>query len=309
MLEPLCRPRRLLRGDRVSVVAPSGVLDPGRLDRGVGLLGELGLDVVVGAHARDVHGPFAGTDADRAADVQGAWTDPAVRAVLCARGGYGVTRMLDHLDWAAMAARPDPPVLLGASDITALHLAVARRLGVATLFGPMPAAQILAGDHPEPATLRHLVLTLAAPDRVQVLTGAGVRVLVAGAAAGVTTGGTLSLLAGALGTPEAPSFAGGVVFLEDVNEAPYRIDRMLTQLLRAGALDGVRAVVAGSWERCGTTAEVDDVLRERLGGLGVPVLAGFEFGHGPVQVTVPLGVRARVDSAAGTVTLEEPALA
>ena len=320
MPTPLCRPRRLLRGSRVAVVAPSGKVDPGRLDRGVALLGELGLEVVVGEHVRDVHGSFAGTDAARAADLQAAWLDPAVRAVLCARGGYGATRILDLLDWTAMAARPDPPVLVGSSDVTALHLAVARHLGVAGLFGPMAAAEILAGDgphHPEPATLRHLVLTLADPDRVRVLTNAGVRMLcpgsasgrASGRASGVSTGGTLSLLAGAVGTPEAPSCAGGVLFLEDVNEAPYRIDRLLTQLLRCGALDGVRAVVAGSWVGCGAEAEVDAVLRERLGPLAVPVLAGFAFGHGPVQLTIPLGVAVTVDAAAGTVSLDRPALA
>jgi muramoyltetrapeptide carboxypeptidase len=309
VLSPLRRPRRLRRGDRVAVVAPSGRVDPARLDRGVALLGELGLDVVVGRHARDVHSTYAGTDADRAADLQEAWLDGRVRAVLCARGGYGATRILDHLDWAALAACPDPPVLVGASDVTALHLAVARRLGVATLFGPMVAGEVLAGGDPEPATLRHLVATLADPGRVQVLTNVGVRVLAPGRAAGVTTGGTLSLLAAALGTPESPSFAGGVLVLEDVNEQPYRIDRMLTQLLRSGALDGVRAVVAGSWVGCGPDAEVDAVLAERLGPLGVPVLAGFDFGHGPVQLTVPLGAAATVDTAAGTLALDEPALA
>lgn len=309
MLRPLLRPRRLLRGERVAIVAPSGRVDPGRLDRGVALFGELGLEVVVGAHARADHRGFAGTDAQRAADLQAAWLDPAVRAVVCARGGYGVTRILDLLDWDAMAARPDPPVLLGASDITALHLAVARRLGVATLFGPMAAAQILAGDEPEPATLRHMVLTLADPARAQVLAGSAVRALAPGVASGVSAGGTLSLLAGALGTADPASLAGGVLFLEDVREAPYRIDRMLTHLLRAGALDGVAAVVAGTWEGCGTEAEVDAVLLERLGGLGIPVLAGFDFGHGPVQLTIPLGVTMTVDAGARTVTLAEPALA
>lgn len=308
-LAPLRRPRRLRRGDRVVVVAPSGSVDAGRLERGIEMLGGLGLAAAAGEHARAVHGRFAGTDAQRAADLQAAWLDPAVRGVLCARGGYGVTRVLDLLDWTAMAAREDPPVLLGASDITALHLAVGRRLGVATLFGPMPAAQILADDL-EPATLRHLVLTLADPDRVRVLTSPAVRVLVPGRASGVSCGGTLSLLAGAVGTPESPSFAGGVLFLEDVGEAPYRIDRMLTQLLRAGVLDGVSSVVSGSWSGCGTDDEVDAVLLDRLGPLRIPVLAGFDFGHGAVQLTFPLGAAATVDSAGpGTVRFDLPALA
>lgn len=312
MLTPLRRPRRLRQGDRVAVVSPSGPVDPARLDRGCALLRELGLDVVVGAHARDGTGYLAGTDADRAADLQDAWLDPDIRAVFCARGGYGAARLLDLLDWRAMRA-VDPPVLVGASDVTSLHLAIAHQLGVATLFGPMVAAQILAGDEPEATTLRHLVLTLTRPEKAQALAAGALRILAPGRAGttarGVSTGGTLSLLAAALGTPEAPLFAGGVLFLEDVGEPAYRIDRMLTQLIRAGALDGVRAVVVGDWDRCGPEAEIDAVLRERLGPLGVPVLAGLEFGHGPVQLTIPLGVAVTLDLRAGIVTLDEPALA
>jgi muramoyltetrapeptide carboxypeptidase len=312
VLSPLRRPRRLRQGDRVAVVSPSGPVDPGRLERGCALLGELGLDVVVGAHARDAAGYLAGSDADRAADLQDAWAGPGVRAVFCARGGYGAARLLDLLDWDAMRV-PEPPVFVGASDVTSLHLAIARHLGVATLFGPMAAAGILAGEEPEPATLHHLVTTLASPEKAQVLAGGGVRLLARGSAGpivrGVSTGGTLALLAAAVGTPEAPSCAGGVLFLEDVGEPSYRIDRMLTQLIRAGVLDGVRAVVAGDWDRCGPEREIDAVLRERLGPLGVPVLTGFDFGHGPVQLTIPLGAAMTVDLRAGTVTLDEPALA
>lgn len=317
MLVPLRRPRRLGPGDRVAVIAPSGPLEPERLDRGCAVLAGLGLDVVVGAHARDVAGHLAGSDADRAADLQSAWLDARVRAVVCARGGYGAVRLLDLLDWDAMRAAASgpngPPVFVGASDVTSLHLAIARHLGVATLFGPMAAAQILAGERPEPATLAHLATTLTDPGGAQVLGGGGVRVLEPGTSGplvrGVGTGGTLALLAAAVGTPEAPRLAGGVLFLEDVGEPPYRIDRMLTQLIRAGSLDGVCAVVAGDWDRCGPVAAIDAVLRERLGPLGVPILAGLEFGHGPVQLTVPLGAAMTVDVREGTITLDEPALA
>lgn len=296
----------------MAIVAPSGGAEKVRLERGVALLEGLGLDVVVGNHL--VVGPgayFAGDDAERAADLSGAWCDPAVRAVVCARGGWGSARVVDRLDWAGMAARNEtvgPPVFLGCSDITTLHLAIADRLGVATLFGPMAATSLLAEQTPEPATLEHLVGTLFEPSTVQRLGGVGVRAVQGGTACGVTVGGTLTLLAASIGTPYAFSGAGGVLLLEDVNEAPYRMDRALTQLMRAGALDGLAAVVAGDWTDSGPPDEIDALLRERLGPLEIPILAGFCVGHGPVQQTFPLGVEVAVDAAAGTVELLTPAL-
>src|SRR5690606_3631681 len=149
-------PRRLRPGDRVALVAPAGPVDPVRLARGRRLLTELGLEVVTGAHVLDREGFLAGSDAGRAADLQEAWCDPDIAAVICARGGYGTTRLLGLLDWDAMAAA-EPKILLGSSDITALHRAFACRLGVATLFGPMPATGVLGGpEGPERETLAQL---------------------------------------------------------------------------------------------------------------------------------------------------------
>lgn len=312
MLSPLARPRRLCRGDTVAIVAPSGAAQKSRLDRGVHLLAGLGMSVQVGGHVveRDGH-YFAGTDEQRAADLTAAWCDRDVRAVVCARGGWGSARIVEHLDWSAMAVRDaavGPPVFLGCSDVTTLHLAIAARLGVATLFGPVAAASLLADEEPEPQTVGHLVRTLTDPSSVQCLGGPGVRSLRPGTATGVTVGGTLTILAASLGTSEEISAAGGVLLLEDVNEEPYRMDRALTQLLRSGALDGLAAVVAGDWTDCGPEEVIDALLTERLGPLGIPVLAGFAVGHGPVQTTFPLGVEVVVDAGDGTVALPEPAL-
>lgn len=295
----------------MAIVAPSGGAERARLDRGATLLAGLGLDVVVGEHVVVHDGYFAGDDAERAADLTAAWCDPSVRAVVCARGGWGSARIVDHLDWAGMAARDaavGPPVFLGCSDITTLHLAIAHRLRVATLFGPMAAASLLAEQTPEPATLDHLVDTLFEPSGVQRFGGAGVRAVQEGNACGVTVGGTVTILAASIGTPYAFSGAGGVLLLEDVNEALYRMDRALTQLLRSGALEGLAAVVAGDWTDSGPVEEIDALLLERLGPLGIPILAGFPVGHGPVQHTFPLGVEVAVDAATGTVELLAPAL-
>lgn len=306
-IRPLRRPTRLAAGARVAVVAPSGPAPGERIDAGVEVLRGWGLDPVVAPHARGRHerfGYLSAGDADRAADLQHAWCDPTVDAVLCARGGYGVQRMVDLLDWDAMAAA-GPKVFVGFSDITALHEAFAIRLGLATLHGPMAAGV----DFLEQARARdHLRATLFAPESVRTIASGG-SAMVPGRAHGVTLGGCLTLLTAELGTPHARASAhGGLLCLEDVGEEPYRLDRALTQLLRAGKLDGVRGVLLGSWEDCGPYDEVRAVLEDRLGGLGVPVAEEFGFGHGAGALTIPFGLPAELDADAGTLTLDEPAL-
>ena len=288
-------PGGLRAGDRVAVVAPSGPVDAGRLGAGVAWLRGLGLEVTLGAHVHDRRGFLAGDDAARAADLQDAWCDPDVSAVLCARGGYGAVRVLGHLDWTALAAA-GPKLLHGSSDITALHAAFGARLGAATSFGPMVAGLLADPDPATAASARGALCGAPAP-----VTGG--HALVPGRVAGPLTGGNLSLLVSLLATPYAPPPARGrVVLLEDVTEAPYRIDRMLTQLLLAGWFDGAAGVALGSWTDCGDPGELYGVLAERLGGLGVPVAAGLPIGHGAPQHTVMLGAEAVLDADSGTLT-------
>ena len=293
-------PPSLRAGDRIAVVAPSGPADPARLERGCAVLRGLGLEVGVGKHALDrgfASGGvppglayLAGTDADRAADVQDAWCDPRIAAVFCARGGYGAARVLDHLDWAALRSAA-PKLLHGSSDITALHAAFSRRLSVATSFGPMVASLIADAEPEALAHLRAWLFGAGAP-----VTGS--HALRGGRADGLLTGGNLTLLTSLLGTEHAPEPAAGrVAFLEDVGEAPYRVDRMLTQLLQAGWLDDVAGIMLGTWIDCG---ELEAVFADRLTPLGVPILAGVPVGHGPRQLTVRLGVPVLLDADALT---------
>ncbi|AZM59007.1 MULTISPECIES: LD-carboxypeptidase [unclassified Streptomyces] len=304
---PLRRPPRLAPGARVAVVAPSGPVPGERLRAGLDVLRGWDLDPVAAPHVLDRDGAFgylAGGDADRAADLQSAWCDPAVDAVICARGGYGVQRIVDTLDWEAMRA-VGPKVFVGFSDITALHEAFAVRLGLVTLHGPMAAGV----DFLKSTRARdHLHATLFAPETVRTIRSDGA-VLVPGRARGVTLGGCLSLLAADLGTPRArPSARGGLLCLEDVGEETYRLDRYLTQLLRSGWLDGVAGLLLGSWARCEPYDGVRALLADRLGGLCVPVAEQFGFGHCDDALTVPFGVAAELDADAGTLTLDEPAL-
>ncbi|MFB7864058.1 LD-carboxypeptidase [Streptomyces sp. NPDC056069] len=308
MTPELLRPRRLGPGARVAVVAPSGPIPEDRLRAGLDILRGWDLDPVVAPHVLDAHptlGHLAGTDADRARDLTEAWCDPSVSAVLCARGGYGAQRMVDLVDWTAIRAA-GPKVFVGYSDVTALHEAFAVRLGLTTLHGPMVAAAAFLKDTRTQESLR---ATLFEPESVRTLGLETARALVPGRAHGVTLGGCLSLLAAELGTPLArPSARGGLLLLEDTGEEPYRLDRMLTQLLRSGWLDGVAGVGLGSWEECGPYEGVRAVLLDRLGTLGIPVLEQLGFGHHESAPTIPLGLPAVLDTESATLTLDVPAL-
>jgi muramoyltetrapeptide carboxypeptidase len=307
-LRALARPRRLVAGDTVAVVATSAPIDADRLRHGSALLGSFGLKVRPGAHVldRDPTYPFlAGTDADRTEDLQRAWCDPDVAAVFVARGGSGATRLIDRLDWAAMQAA-GRKLLVGFSDVTALSEAVATRLGVVSLFGPMPAAVALGEVPPDAFSVEHLRRTLFEPESARDVFGQSADSVVPGLARGVLVGGTLSLLTMSIGTMESRPANGGIAVLEDVAEAAFRLDNRLTQLLRTGWFDGVRGIVLGSWTDCGLDAEATVVAR--LQELGVPMVFGLPIGHCASALTVPLGVEAELDADAGTLTLLTDAL-
>lgn len=294
-------------GDTVAIVSPSGPPNAARLRQGVELLEGLGLKVVHGEHvsARQGLDYLAGSDRERAADLQAAWCDPSVDAVVCSRGGYGAARLLDLLDFEAMRAA-GPKTLVGFSDITALHHVFGVELGWPTLHGPMPAHLPQGADgQVEPESWEHLRASLLeGPQPVR-----GTEALVPGRAEGVLAGGNLSVLAALCGTRYQPTFAGKIVFLEEISEEPYRIDRMLTQLLQSGAFDGVRGIALGSWTDCGDPSAV---LLDRLAGLEVPILAGLPVGHGTPQHSVWLGALGVIDtescSLAGRLSGEEKAM-
>ncbi|MDI2027302.1 LD-carboxypeptidase [Saccharopolyspora sp. TS4A08] len=304
----LTRPPRLRPGAVVAVVAPAGPVPAELLETGLALLRDWGLEVRVGKHVLDRHPRLdylAGTDADRAADLQQAWCDPEVEAVFCARGGYGCLRMIDHLDLGELTAA-GPKILVGSSDVTALHEVFAAELGLATIFGPMVATKAFAHDD---KARDHLRRTLFTPEAVTILTGRNAATMVPGRALGVTYGGNLSLLAGSLGAGlAARPPERGIALLEDVTEEPYRLDRFLIQLIRAGFFKGAAGIALGSWTDCGPVEEVRAMLENLLGDLGVPILWELGFGHCEAQRTVPLGVAAELDADAQRLSVLQPAL-
>ena len=292
------------------LVSPSGPTRAERVARGVALLTSWGLDVVTAPNVYARHGYLAGADALRLADLNLALRDPGVRAVVCTRGGYGVQRIVDDLDLAAV--REDPKLVVGFSDITALQLALWRGARLVTVHGP-GAAWLDERTGPDAAeSLRRVLMTTepvvvkARPDEETSPLRRGGTETLGDVVHGTLLGGNLSLLAASVGTPDLPSFDGTVLLLEDVDEPPYKVDRMLLHLRRAGVLDGVKGVAVGQFTNCADdwTTSIVDVLDEHLGRLGVPVLGGLPIGHGRDQLTVPVGVPATLDVAAGTLTTE-----
>ncbi|QNN53802.1 DUF4031 domain-containing protein [Nocardioides mesophilus] len=305
----LLRAPRLEPGDRLAVVAPAGPVPADRLAAGVAVLEGWGFEVRAGSHVlgRDQHLDYlAAADEHRAADLQAALLDPGVRGVVCARGGYGVQRMLDLVDWAAVA-RVGPKVLVGFSDVTALHQALAARLGWSSVHGPV-VTSLGSGDDSSRAQLR---LLLTEPERLLSPFPEPLEVLHPGRAEGVLVGGNLALLTSTVGTAESHGAAGSVVVLEDVAEETYRLDRMVTHLLRSGWFAGCRGVLLGDFTEGDDPAAVRSMLADRLAPLGVPVLAGAPVGHGPRNLALPLGVPATLDGtgATGSLRLRYPALA
>lgn len=305
-------PPRLRRGDCIGIAAPAGpVSDPQVLDRGVRYLESLGYTVAVGRHVLRTHGYLAGRDEDRTADLNMMLADRRIRAVIALRGGYGSTRILPRVDFAA--ARRDPKIIAGYSDLTALLLAFWTRCRLVTFHGPMLASDF--GGAVDPFTEEHFwtILTSGrAPSFSTSLKTPEVRVLVGGRAEGRLLGGNLSLIVSLIGTPFAPVVTGALLFLEEVGEEPYRIDRMLTQLRNAGVLRNAAGLLAGRFTDCvpvnrkRPSLTTEQVLADAATALGRPSLSGLPFGHVTSKLTLPVGVRARMDAGRRTLVLLEP---
>jgi muramoyltetrapeptide carboxypeptidase len=306
---PLRKPPRLAAGQHVRVVAPAGVCSTADIERATRELGALGLTVSAGAHALDRWGYFAGRDADRAADLNDAFRDPAVDAVFTLRGGWGCARLLPFLDTSAVAAQPK--VLCGFSDITALHLALYAQTGLVSLHGPnaVSAYTPFTVDVLRRVAFDAEAATLANP--ADDLDPGPARTLVPGRGVGRLAGGNLTVLTALAGTPYLPDLAGHILYIEDIDEAVYRVDRMLTLLALSGALDGVRGVVFGSCNQCEADPDgftLDEVLLHHLAPRGIPTYSNAAFGHLREKWTVPIGVQAEIDAGARTVRLLEPAV-
>jgi len=313
------RPRRLSAGQTVGLVAPSAA--PNESDRvhfAIETIESLGFHVRPGRHVFDRDGYLAGADAARADDLSAMFADDGVDAVWCLRGGYGASRLLPMLDYELIRRNAKP--LIGYSDITALHMAVHAKAELVSFHGPVAWRSLTPYTQAE---LRRVLcatdvpVRLGAPPPTGGPDGGGawesrVTTLVPGRARGRLLGGNLCLMAHLTGTPYAPDLRDAILFLEDVDEQFYRIDRYLTQLWLSGAMAGVAGVAFGKFSRCEPSAFfvqnrlLEDILSERCRALGIPAVAGLMIGHVDDQTTLPIGCLAELDADAGTLTLLEP---
>jgi len=315
----LIRPKRLEPGDTIGLVAPaSPPPDPQDLDRGVAVLEKLGFKVRLARNVRRRHGFLAGTDRERAGDLMAMFADRRVKAVVCVRGGYGTARLLPRLDYQCI--RANAKIFIGYSDITALHCALLANADLVSFHGPMLNTDFVR----EPldrftceSFLRNLTSSSAPGSICRGYRGPSPMVLRRGTALGLLVGGNLSLLCTLVGTPWQPVFRDRILFLEDVGEQPYRFDRMLTHLLNCGLLQQVAGVAIGLNKDCGDPKArrskeyrqtLENVFKERLLALKVPVVVGLPFGHVPQTATLPLGVQAILDGNSGDLVLTEPAV-
>lgn len=306
------KPKRLYPGDTIGVIAPASPGDAELAQAGISWLESQGFHVRPGVSLDQTLGYLSGPDDLRAADINFMFASSAIDGIVCLRGGYGSMRLLDLVDYSIIRAHPK--ILVGYSDITALHISIGQRTGLVTFHGPMVASDM--GKDLSSYTWDYFFRAVTAPIPLGPIINPPLApppvFIVPGTAQGVLTGGNLSLITATLGTPYEIDTQGKILCLEEVGEAPYRIDRMLTQLLLSGKLQQAAGIVVDVCSGCTADEDSSDftvaqVLQDRLGNLPKPVLYYLHFGHTADKATLPLGVTAVLCSEKGGLEVIETA--
>ncbi|MFP4532252.1 MAG: LD-carboxypeptidase [Desulfobacterales bacterium] len=282
-------------GDTIGIVAPASPFDKDRFESGIRFLENQGFRLRIPEEIFHHAGFLAGSDAQRARLINELFADSGVHAIWCARGGYGSLRILPLIDYGLIRAHPKP--FIGSSDITALLAALSERCDMPVFHGPM----IVSFADADEASCRAAIEIFEMPGGWTVKADP-VHVIRPGRGSGPVAGGNLTTLAHLIGTPFEPDFSGKLLFIEDIGEAPYRIDRMLTQFKMAGKLAHVQGVILGNFINCGPPEEIHAIAEEIFSDLSVPVLGGMPAGHGPGNMMLPMGVEAVLDAGSGTLT-------
>ncbi len=297
MEQPLIKPKRLLPGGTIGVIAPAGKVDLDELHRGVESLQQAGFKVVLGQHLGKTHRYFAGSDRERADDFLEMMQNEAIDAVFCARGGSGSARIIPHIKDITLP----PKIFVGCSDITTLLVYLSQKHGFVTFHGPMVATQFDSNA----SSLEYLLKVLSgecikmrAPDMM---------VLKQGCADGILTGGCLTLLCTTIGTEYEIDTTDKILFIEDIGEAPYKIDRMLNYLKALKKFDAIRGLIVGQMPGC-DPEHLPEIILETLADFDFPILLSFPSGHGDSLFTLPFGTPIRMDTDALIVTLLAPAV-
>lgn len=314
---PLIKPSRLQPGDTVGIIAPAGIIAQKDVDESVTNLKNLGFTVKPGKNILQKNGYFAGTDKERADDVMAMFADDDVKGIVCIRGGYGIARIFPLLNFSFIRKHPKP--LIGYSDITALHQALYVKAGLISYHGPVGTSTY------NDFSVQNFKKTLMYPASETVFTKAEsdgdkpeskLFTVRSGTCTGWLAGGNLSLLVSLIGTEYDVTYKGALLYIEEVGEEPYRIDRMLTQMEQAGKFDGVQGIALGIFKNCSpkekesgitNSFSLQEVLLDRLYHLNIPVIYGLSFGHVENKLVLPYGCRAELNTSPATLTLLEPA--
>jgi len=307
------KPKPLSLGDTIGLITPSSSITEKKLEKAISNMKMLGLKVKLGKHIKAINGYLAGTDEQRLEDLHHMFADDEVDGIWCIRGGYGVGRILPKINYKLI--KKNPKVLIGYSDITALLLAVHQKTGLICFHGPVASSDFT--DY----TVKHLKgilmnpqmsYTIDYPEENNAFTESTYRtkVLRVGKAKGELTGGNLTLLAAAVGTDFQPKFKNRLVFIEDIGEQPYRLDRMFTQLLQGTDLHKAAGIVLGVFADCEAkegdrSLSLMEMFRDRLGHLEMPIIYGLSVGHIKNHMTLPVGIEAEMDTEKMTIRLLE----
>ena len=294
-------PRALKPGDRIGIAAPASPFDGKSFEAGLGALESMGFNPVVPEGLFEKNGFLAGTDRPRADQLTRLFTDPEIDGIICARGGYGSMRILPLLDADVLANHPK--VFVGFSDITALIGFIVQRCGMTVFHGP--SVTTLGDGNPETRERLRAALTRVEPMTLTVEAGETMR---SGSAEGPFLCGNLTILCHLTGTPFQPDLKDRILLIEDRGEAPYRIDRMLTQMRMAGCFQDLAGLALGSFTDCGSSRHINEIVADRLNGLDIPILAGFNAGHEGVNLTLPVGGAVRLDTKSKTLSFLNPAV-
>jgi len=286
-------------GNTIGVIAPAWIAGRSRLERGIRYLKKRGFLVKKGNYLYKKRGYFAGTEKERADDIHMMFSDPEISMIMCTRGGWGSLRLLDQLDFDLIGNHPKP--LVGYSDVTTLQLAIWTKCGLPSFSGPMLAVEM--ADGMDSFTEKHFwgLIENRRPEYVYRFESAPTAVLRKGKTSGILLGGCLSLVSHLLGTPYSPDYSGAVLFLEDVGEKPYKIDRYLAHFKQAGIFEQINALILGEFIDCkdeqnDDAFSLEDILLDYFSDAPFPVLMNFPYGHGGVKITMPVGVSTQIDT-------------
>lgn len=308
------KPARLSKTATIGVVSPASCPSDEQIYRhGISYLKKIGYNVTESGHVLDKRGYLAGDDGDRVNDLNKMFRDPAIDAIICSRGGYGAPRIIDQIDFQAI--QNNPKIFVGYSDITSLNLAIWQKTGLVNFSGSMVAVEMGRGI--DPFTEHHFWKMLNSDQPIGLLSNPPeypVKVFNPGKAEGRLLGGCLSLVNVLLGTSYCPDFEKAILFIEDIDEEPYRVDRYLAQLKLAGILNQVSGIIVGQFIDCDPkdpekpNLALDEIFKDYFRPLNIPIITNFAYGHGPVKHIMPVGVQAILDTELGGLIINESAV-